>query len=113
MMEGASKAASRSERFAIHLPVRYREPNSAGWFEGETENISGSGVLFRTESLLNPNTTVEVRLALPVAIKGEAPCEIVCTGIIVRTEHSNIAGLPSALAVAIQNYRFTRIQQFN
>jgi len=64
MVEGVPKSSTRAERFAIHLPVRYREPHSPGWFEGETENISGSGVLFRTESVLRPKTTVEIRLTL-------------------------------------------------
>ncbi len=113
MLEGAPKVSSRAERFAIHLPVRYREPRSAGWFEGRTENISGSGVLFRTERLLEPKTTVEIRLELPVTLKNEAPCEIVCKGVIVRTEQSNITGIPPALAVAIQNYRFSRGRHMN
>ena len=113
MVEGVPKASTRAERFAIHLPVRYREPHSAGWFEGETVNISGSGVLVRTECLLRPKTTVEVRLALPVAMKDEAPCEIVCKGVIVRTEQSNIMGIPPALAVAIHDYRFARARQLN
>jgi len=113
MVEGVPKASTRAERFAIRLPVRYREPHSSGWFEGETENISGSGVLFRTESLLSPKTTVEMRLALPVALKDEAPCEIVCKGIIVRLEQSDIRGMQPALAVAIQDYRFARARQLN
>jgi hypothetical protein len=113
MVERVPKASNRAERYAIHLPVRYREPRSPGWFEGETENISGSGVLFRTECLLSPKTTVEMRLALPVAIKDEAPCEIVCKGVIVRMEQSDIGGVPPALAVAIQDYQFVRARQLN
>jgi hypothetical protein len=113
MVEGVPKSPTRAERFAIHLPVRYREPHSPGWHEGETENISGSGVLFRTESLLRPKTTVEIRLTLPVAIKDEAPCEIVCQGVIVRMEQSEMRGTQPALAVAIQDYQFVRARQLN
>jgi hypothetical protein len=113
MVKGIPKVSDRAERFAIHLPVRYREPHSPGWFEGETENISSSGVLFRTDGPLRPKTTVEMRLALPVAIKDEGPCEIVCKGAIVRMEQNAMRGTPLALAVAIQHYRFARARQLN
>jgi hypothetical protein len=113
MIEGAPKASNRAERFPIHIPVRYREPRGLVWFEGKTENISRSGVLFRTESVLSPKTTVEMRLALPVVIKNEAPCEILCKGVVVRTEQSNIRGAPPALAVTIRHYRFARGRQPN
>ena len=113
MAEGAPRASSRAERFPIHIPVRYREPRSVVWFEGKTENISRSGVLFRTESVLSPKTTVEMRFMLPAAIKDEAPCEILCKGVVVRTEQTNIRGTPPALAVKIQRYRFARGRRVN
>jgi len=102
---------TRAERFAIRIPVRYHEPHSSGWFEGRTENISYSGVLFRAEFPLELKTTVEMRFELPAAILGEAPGEIVCKGAIVRIEESLIAGIPSALAVAIRSYRMARRDQ--
>ena len=105
------KGSTRAERFAIRIPVRYHEPHSSGWFEGRTENISYSGVLFRTDSPLEPKTAVEIRIELPAAILGEAPGEIVCKGAIVRIEESLIAGIPSALAVAIRSYRMARRDQ--
>jgi len=79
----------------------------------EDGNISRSGVLFRTESVLSPKTAVEVRLALPVVIEDEAPCEILCKGVVVRVEQSSIRGAPPALAVAIQHYRLSRGRQVN
>ena len=100
--------ATRAERFAIRIPVRYREPRSSKWFEGRTENISYSGVLFRAESPLLPETTVEMRIELPVAVLGEVPGEIVCRGAVVRIEESPISGIPPALAVAIRGYRMAR-----
>lgn len=113
MAEGTRKASNRAERFPLHMPVLYREPRGGAWFEGKTENISRSGVLFRTESVLNPNTTVEMRVVLPVVIKDEAPCEIRCKGVVVRMEQSNIRGAPPALAVTIQHYRIARGSQVN
>lgn len=113
MPKGAQNVRSRAERFPLHIPVHYRESHGRLWFEGETKNISRSGVLFQTDSVLSPKTTVEMRLPLPVAIKDEAPCEILCKGVVVRTEQSDISGVPSALAVAIQHYRFARARRVN
>jgi hypothetical protein len=113
MAEEAPEVSIRAERFPIHIPVRYREPGGQVWFEGKTENISRSGVLFRTESVLSPKTTIEMRLTPQVVIKDEAPCEILCKGVVVRTEQSNIRGAPPALAVAIQHYRLSRGRQVN
>jgi len=113
MTKRVAGASGRAKPFPLHLPIRYREPQSAGWFEGETENISWSGILIRTERLLRPNTPVEMRLTLPVARMDRAPGEIVCKGVIVRTEPSNIMGIPPALGVAIRHYRFTRTRQPN
>jgi hypothetical protein len=104
----AMVSATRAERFAIRVPVRYREPRSSKWFEGKTENISNSGVLFRAEFPLLPKTAVEMRIELPVAVLGEAPGEIVCKGAVVRIEESPILGIPPALAVAIRGYRMAR-----
>ena len=73
-----------------------------------TENISYSGVLFRAEFPLQPQTTVELRFELPAAILGEAPGEVVCKGAVVRIEEGPISGIPLALAVAIDGYRMAR-----
>ncbi|MGB9485291.1 MAG: PilZ domain-containing protein [Terriglobia bacterium] len=108
LLDQASKGAARAKRFAIHIPIHYRKPQTSRWFEGRTENISYSGVLFRAEFPLQPKTTVELRFELPAAILGEAPGEVVCKGAVVRIEESPIAGIPLALAVAIDGYRMAR-----
>jgi hypothetical protein len=113
MAEEAPKASNRAKRFQIHIPVPYREPRGRVWFEGKTENISRFGVLFRTESVLSLKTKVEMRLALLVVIQEGAPCEILCSGAVVRREQSNIRGVPPALAVAIQHYRLSGGRQVN
>jgi hypothetical protein len=105
--DGSPKDSTRAERFAIQIPVRYHKPHSSRWFEGRTENISHSGVLFRAEFPLDLETTVEMRVELP-AILGEAPGEIVCKGPIVRIVESPVSGIPPALAVAIRSYRMAR-----
>ena len=108
LLESTPRASTRARRFTIHIPIHYRKPHTARWFEGRTENISYSGVLFRAEYLLQPKTTVELRFELPAAILGEAPGEIVCRGAVVRIEESPISSIPPALAVHIDGYRMAR-----
>ncbi|MGH9395392.1 MAG: PilZ domain-containing protein [Terriglobia bacterium] len=98
--------AQRAERFAIELPIRYREIGTAAWHEGKTVNISMSGVLFRATQALHPRTGVEVALTLPVVISGLAPAKIECRGTVVR--HGRVAGADKSLVLAasILRYRF-------
>jgi len=113
MAEEAARALNRAQRFPIHVPVRYRETGGRAWVEGKTENISCSGVLFRTENVLSPKTAVEMRLMLQGVIKDKARCEILCKGVVVRKERSNSRSAPPALAVAIQQYRLLRGRRVN
>jgi len=108
LLDQAQRGSTRAKRFAIHIPIHYRRPHTSRWFEGRTENISYSGVLFRAESPLEPKTTIELRFELPIAILGEAPGEIVCKGAVVRVEESPLSAIPPALAVHINGYRMAR-----
>ena len=108
LLDQTPKGSTRAKRFAIHIPIRYRKPHTSRWFEGKTENISYSGVLFRAEIPLQPRTTIELRFELPVAILGEAGGEIVCKGVVVRIEENPVSGIPPALAVSIGGYRMAR-----
>ena len=50
----------RAPRFVIPLAILYRTPGDAAWLEGWTENISRSGVLFRADHQVAPDTPVEL-----------------------------------------------------
>ena len=113
MAEKAAKTLDRAQRFPIRIPVHYREPGGRAWVEGKTENISRSGVLLRTESVLSPKTKVEMKLDPQVVIMDKARCEIFCEGEVVRTEESKSRGAPLAVAVTIQHYRLARGRQVN
>jgi len=104
-----TKAVGRARRFALHLRVYYRELNGQGWFEGRTENISRTGMLFICTAPLRVDTVVELKLELAAGVvKEDHPAEVLCKGTVVRVEQ--IGGLepPTALAVAIHPYRITR-----
>jgi len=100
--------ADRARRFALHLPVYFRQPQSPTWLEGTTENISYTGVLLLSTHPLVPETSLELRLQLAVGSKLNHVSEIRCKGAVVRMEQRNAPESPVALAVSIRDYRIVR-----
>lgn len=99
-----SKASRRPQRVALHLPLRYRSAGDPAWHEARTENISRSGVLFRTTDPIEIDTEVEMTFVLPMA---PSPPAIVCRGRVVRTVLPDRQG-QLGLAATISAYRFVR-----
>jgi PAS domain S-box-containing protein len=97
---------SRAQRFQLHLPLKYRRLDEEKWHDGETRNISRSGLLFQAEDLLQPNVILEINLVLPAEIAGLSPTEVICRGEVVRTVEHNGDKLPPALAAKILQYHF-------
>jgi len=98
----------RARRFALQLPVYFRQPQSPMWMEGMTENISYTGVLFRSTHPLVPKTTLELRVQLAVGANLDPPPEIRCRGAVVRVEQGNGSQGKIAMAVSISDYRIVR-----
>ncbi len=115
MLRKRQEANGRARRFAIHIPVRYRLPRSPEWFEAYTENVSRSGVLFRTARTFEPTTALDLRLELPPVENGErVRGEVVCKGEVVRMDRPDDGdGIPSGVAVAIHRYRMTQKREPN
>jgi PAS domain S-box-containing protein len=99
-------SSSRAQRFQLHLPLKYRRLDEERWHDGETRNISRSGLLFQAEDLLQLNVILEINLVLPAEIAGLSPTEVVCKGEVVRTIESNGEKMPPALAAKILQYHF-------
>jgi PAS domain S-box-containing protein len=97
---------SRAQRFQLHLPLKYRRIDESLWHDGETKNISRSGLLFQAEDLLPPSAVLEINLVLPAEIAGLSPTEVVCRGEVVRTVQPAGEAMPPALAARILQYRF-------
>jgi hypothetical protein len=95
----------RSRRFPLHLPVRYRPVGEEAWHKGRTENISGSGVLFRAEALMSVATPLEIAFELPIGAR--APV-VFCVGRVVRTVLAAGADEQPAVAATISEYRFVQ-----
>ena len=48
----------------------YREAGNPNWLEGQTENISRSGVLFRAKNPIHPDTQIQLLIEIPLEVAG-------------------------------------------
>lgn len=108
------EASGRAERFPIRIPIRYRNPRHRAWLVGSTENVSRSGVLFRTERIFELAATLDLRLEIPpINDHDGVHAEVVCKGEVVRVEEAHDAGVSPAVAVAINCYRLAQKRLVN
>ena len=104
--QGPEPPLSRAPRFQLHLPLKYRRLDEEKWHDGETRDISRSGLLFRAEHALQPNIQLEINLVLPAEIAGLSPTEVICRGEVVRTIEPFGEEMSPALAAKILQYHF-------
>jgi hypothetical protein len=113
MAKKSQEGLDRAERFQVRMPVLYRVPDSPEWHETQTENVSHTGVLFQTKSVLKPSTIVDVRLEVPPTNGVNGHAEVVCKCEVVRVEKEHGKAKSPVLGFAIRNYRFTRKEEPN
>ena len=97
----------RADRCKVRLEIRYRIERNRDWQVGFTENLSRSGVLFRTGRLLDQNVPLDLIILLPGGVPGELSSRFRCHTEIIRREPSMQAGEASAIADAFDGYRLT------
>jgi hypothetical protein len=91
----------RARRFELDVFLRYRPIGATAWQEGRTENISGSGVLFLADHVMEVDTKVEMTFALPVTgLSGQ----VVCSGRVIRIVQPKEDEPRPALAATISRY---------
>ena len=61
----------RARRLKLNVPIRFRVKNMSTWYQGTTENISQSGVLFRGPQPLPSNALIEMVFEMPEEISGQ------------------------------------------
>lgn len=91
-----------SDRFPIERDIRYRVLNKRGGEEageGQSLNISSSGVLFTSEHLLLPGRRMELAISWPAQLDNKTPLKLVARGRVVRFEAGRAA-------IEIQQYEF-------
>src|SRR5437899_954668 len=101
----------RAPRFSLRIPLRYRASGEPIWREGRTENISRSGVLFRTECAMPPLTVIDMLMALPIGVADGDSATVICRGRIVRAEPGNRDDPQPAVAATISAYRLAHAQR--
>lgn len=106
-----TRVLPRAERFAIETMIRYRNIGQNRWYEGKTENISGSGVLFRGKNSVGVKTRVEMIFALPNRGPGAYGANVRCFGQIVRKAPPVGAGGATGLAATIEEYCLMRAEE--
>jgi hypothetical protein len=97
----------RARRFAFRSPLRYRMQGEDRWLRGETRNMSASGVLFRGEHPVKPDTSLELCLAMPVS-SPEGAVKMVCQCIAVRAADDPQADGVPVVAAKIVYRRWVR-----
>ena len=92
----------QADRFALEREVKYRVLNKRGGEEageGNTINISSSGVLFTSKHILLPGRRMELAINWPAQLNNQIPLKLVARGRVVRFEGGYAA-------VEIQQYEF-------
>jgi hypothetical protein len=105
--------AHRAPRYPIQISMLYRMPGNKLWRQAHTENISRSGVLFRTPHLMPLEAPIEMLLALPVEATGGQSARVVCRGRVVRIEGAADDATARAVAATITNYRLMHSQSID
>lgn len=88
----------RASRFDMRVPLRYRVAGEAGWHHGKIENISISGVLFRSQWAVELNALLDLQLQMPIA-SADGSVEMVCRAVVVRlSPEAGVDGGPPVAA---------------
>ena len=91
--------------FTMKLPVEFRRVSTRRWLQGYTEDMSSSGVRFRAGEWVQPKSRIEMIFRMPVG----DPCNLVCSGVVLRVDLPAQAGLLPTIAATIDEYTFVRI----
>ena len=102
-------------RYPVKLAMRYRGLYSSQWFDGQTLNVSASGVLFArdpadVELRLRQRSAIEMDLQMPDEISGAGGARVRCTGYVTRMMAVSHAISTPQAAVTIDRYRFEPVR---
>ncbi len=91
-MTGLPTPDKRAKRFPLRLALQYRADIFGDWQSATTENISLSGVLFRTAKKVPDNSAIDLDIALPQEISGPVPIHLLGRARVVRTVEPKLLG---------------------
>jgi hypothetical protein len=76
----------RERRLRHQVPILFRIPGSERWNEGVTENISRSGIAFRSGSPFEIGSILELVFEMPPELAGDQGARVACEGTLLRIE---------------------------
>ena len=84
--------------------MMFRPVWATEWQQGQTANVSRTGVLFTAQTTMQPHTALEMKLVFPAEIVGPGAGQVVCRGEVIRAEATPLQG-PPAVAATIGSFR--------
>jgi hypothetical protein len=100
-MKVAASDRRQTVRHNLRTPIRIRLWKSASLEErGESENLSGNGILFATDSTLQVGALLEIQLKMPELVTGAPAAMWLCSGHVVRVMPIN--SLLGKLGIGVQ-----------
>lgn len=96
----------RARRLKLIVPIRFRVKNMSTWYQGTTENISQSGVLFHGPQPLPANALIEMVFEMPEEISGQKNSNVLCQGRVIRSKDARDTEDGVGLAASILDYKF-------
>ena len=91
--------------FGLKLPVEFRRVGTRRWLMGYTEDLGSCGVRFRAGEWVEPSSRIEMVFRMPAA----DPCNLICTGVVLRVDLPSQGGLLPTIAATIDKYSFVRL----
>src|SRR5687767_13331883 len=96
---------NRAPRYPLKMTIRFRPAGGGGWLEGETLNVSQSGILFRTSQPV-PGLHETLEMALEMSALGPRIANVTCTGRLVRIRPAEDSS--AVIAATVEVYHLTR-----
>jgi hypothetical protein len=94
-----------AQRFSLAIPLFIREwKTTAPEKRVQSVNVSERGVCFETDTPLREGTMLQIRLAMPMEITGNASVEWRCTGKVLGVQPANSLGAPLGVRVRFDYY---------
>jgi hypothetical protein len=100
---------ARDRRLRHVVPVSFCASGSETWISGTSENLSRSGLLFRSESELAVGISMEIKLEMPEELTGDSAADVTCKATVARVTPVTGKGKePEAFLIActIEDYDF-------
>ena len=103
--EGRPVPQPRARRFAARVSLHYRVRGASAWSQGITDNVSRTGVFFRTDAprLPQPGAELELVLDTPMPSPQRRPDVVNARGAVVRVTHDpRLPEMLPGVAVAVE-----------